>query len=274
GWDPAQAMQAVERYKVTCSFAVPAMLLFMSQHPDFPDADLSSLRNISVGGAPMPEPLLHLYEQRGVPVNQGYGLTETTASATFLDPRFARRKLGSCGTAPLLSEVCIMGSDDQIITQPHTKGEVCVRGGNVTKGYWNRPDATAAAFTADGWFRTGDVGFIDEDGFFYICDRVKDMVISGGENVYPAEVESVLYEHPAIAEVAVIGAQDDTWGERVVAVVVLRPDATLTLVELQEFAAARLARYKLPREIRFIDALPRNPTGKVLKHLLREAVHT
>ncbi len=269
-FDPKAMLDAVAAHHVTVTFGVPAMLLFISQHPDFERADLSSLRAISVGGAPMPEPLLRLYAKRGIIVSQGYGLTETSASVTSLNADRAADKLGSCGTPPLLTEIKLIDVEGQAVTSPRQTGEICVRGANVMKGYWNKPDATSAVFTADGWFRTGDVGYLDEEGFLYICDRLKDMIITGGENVYPAEVESVLYEHPDIAEVAVIGATDEQWGERVVAVVALRPGCALTLDGLRDFAQARLARYKLPRELRLVDALPRNPTGKVLKTRLRE----
>ncbi|GAB7542994.1 acyl-CoA synthetase [Cupriavidus sp. 8B] len=269
-FDAAGVMQAVAEHRVTVSFAVPAMLLFVSQHPDFTRADLSSLRTISVGGAPMPEPLLRLFAGRGIPVNQGYGLTETAAATTFLAPERAQDKLGSCGTPAMMTEVCIRDFDGKPLTEPQARGEICARGGNIMKGYWNRPDATAGAFYEGGWFRTGDVGYADEEGFYYVCDRLKDMVITGGENVYPAEVESVLYEHPAIAEVAVIGSPDERWGEHVIAVVALKPGSGLTLEELQAFAEPRLARYKLPRALRVVKALPRNPTGKVLKVRLRE----
>ena len=156
------------------------------------------------------------------------------------------------------------------VTQPQARGEVCTRGPNVMKGYWNRPEATREVLDDDGWFRTGDVGYFDADGFLFICDRVKDMVITGGENVYPAEVESVLFEHPSIAEVAVVGLPDEKWGETVVAVAALKPGRTLTLEELQAFATERLARYKVPRRLQLVEALPRNPTGKVLKYQLRE----
>jgi len=268
-FDPAAVLHAVAEHRVSVTFAVPAMLLFISQHPEFERADLSSLRLVSVGGAPMPEPLLRLYAARGIPVCQGYGLTETAAMVTMLNPDRAADKLGSCGNAPLLTEIRIIDAAGQIITEPGKAGEVCVRGGNVIPGYWNLPQATAAAFTSDGWFHTGDVGYCDAEGFLFICDRLKDMVISGGENIYPAEVESVLYGHPDIAEVAVIGAPDERWGERVVAVVALKPGQSLTLEALQAFAETRLARYKLPRELRLVEALPRNPTGKVLKGRLR-----
>lgn len=270
-FDAAAVMRAVAQHRVSVSFAVPAMLLFISQHPDFDRADLSSLRMFTVGGAAMPEPLLRLYGERGIPVHQGYGMTETTSTITFLNPARSRDKLGSCGTPAPLTELKVVGFDGQRVTKPFERGEFHVRGGNIMLGYWNRPDATAAAFDAQGWFRTGDVGYFDEEGFLTLCDRVKDMVISGGENVYPAEVESVLYEHPAIAEVAVIGAPDDKWGERVVAVAALKAGAELTLAELQAFAERKLARYKLPRELRLVAALPRNPTGKVLKAQLRSA---
>lgn len=269
-WDAEAVMRDVAKYRVSVTFAVPSMLLFMSQHPAFAAADLSSLRAIAVGGAPMPVPLLQLYAARGIPVNQGFGMTETTATVSLLVPERGIDKQGSCGTPALLTEVRLSDWDGRPITEPHVKGELCIRGGNVMKGYWNRPDATAASFDEDGWFHSGDVAYFDEDGFYYICDRLKDMVISGGENVYPAEVENVLFRHPAIAEVAVIGALDERWGERVVAVVVLQPGAGLTLEELQAFARASLAAYKIPRELRQLQALPRNPTGKVLKGQLRE----
>lgn len=269
-WDAEAVMHDIARHRVSVTFAVPSMLLFMSQHPGFGAADLSSLRTIAVGGAPMPLPLLQRYAERGIPVNQGFGMTETTATVSLLIPERSIDKLGSCGTPALLTEVCLKDYEGRLITEPHQRGELCIRGGNVMRGYWNRPDATAAAFDDEGWFHSGDVAYVDEDGFYFICDRLKDMVISGGENVYPAEVESVLYRHPAVAEVAVIGAPDERWGERVVAVAALKPGEQLTLEALQAFARQELAGYKLPRELRIVDALPRNPTGKVLKARLRQ----
>jgi fatty-acyl-CoA synthase len=187
-----------------------------------------------------------------------------------LTPEFALECVGSAGTAPLLTEIRIVDAEDHVLTEPLTRGEVCVKGPNIMKGYWNRPDATADAIDPQGWFHTGDIGYLDEGGFLYIADRVKDMVISGGENVYPAEVESVLYDHAAIAEVAVIGLPDERWGEAVVAVAALKPDASLTIEELRTFAGDRLARFKLPTRLELIDVLPRNPAGKVLKFELRD----
>lgn len=269
-FDAGEFIAAVERHRITSIFCVPAMMLFASQHGHFADADLSSVRIIVAGGAPVPEPLLQLYGTRGIPVSQCWGMTETATGATFLNTELALKKLGSCGTPGMLNEVRLIDFQGQPLTTPRVPGELCVRGDTVIRGYWNLPEATAEALGADGWFRTGDVAYQDEDGYYYICDRLKDMIISGGENIYPAEVESVLYEHPAVAEVAVVGAADERWGERVVAVVALKPGNALTLEDLQAFAERKLARYKLPRELRLVPALPRNTTGKVQKAALRE----
>ncbi len=269
GFDPQRFLEDAAKYRVTTTFAVPAMLLFVSQHPAFASADLSSLRTIVCGGAPVPEPLMRLYEKRGVPINQGYGLTETAPMVTFLSPEWGLKKIGSAGRTPPFCEVRIAAADGRILTGPGAKGEVLTRGPNIMKGYWNKPDATAAAIDAEGWFHTGDIGYLDADGFLFIADRLKDMVISGGENVYPAEVESVLYEHPAVAEVAVIGLPDPDWGEAVVAVVACKSGASVELEALRAFAEGRLAHYKLPSRLEFVTALPRNPAGKVLKFELR-----
>ena len=269
-FDPGDALADIGRYGVKTMFGVPAMFLFMSQHPGFADADLTSVRTLICGGAPVPEPLMKTYNGRGIPIQQGYGLTETAPFVTLLSPEFGLAKLGSAGKPPLFSDVRLVDPDGRVVSEPLAKGEVCARGPNIMAGYWNRPDATAEAIDAEGWFHTGDVAYFDEDGFLFICDRVKDMVISGGENVYPAEVESVLYDHPSVAEVAVIGLPDERWGEAVTAVVALKGDRAPDLEELREFARSRLAGYKLPSRLFVVDALPRNPAGKVLKYDLRE----
>jgi fatty-acyl-CoA synthase len=268
-FDAMRCLEDIALYRVSTFFAVPAMLLFISQQPAFATADLSSLHTIVCGGAPVPEPLIRLYADRGIPINQGYGLTETSPFVTFLAPEWGMAKLGSAGRPPLFSEVRLVDPDGRDIETPRVNGEVITRGPNIMKGYWNNPEATAAAIDPQGWFHTGDVGYCDEDGFLFIADRLKDMVISGGENVYPAEVESVLYDHPAILEIAVIGLPDEDWGEAVVAVATLKDGATLDLEELKEFATERLAPYKLPRRLEIVGALPRNPAGKVLKFELR-----
>jgi fatty-acyl-CoA synthase len=269
GFDAGLALKNIERYRVTHMFGAPAMFLFMSQQPQFAATDLSSIATIICGAAPVPESLIELYGARGVPFCQGYGLTETSPFSAFLTPEFGVSKLGSAGQPPIFSDTRIVDGDNREVATGE-RGEICLRGPNIMKGYWNRPDATAAAIDSEGWFHSGDVGYVDEDGFLFICDRLKDMVISGGENVYPAEVEGVLYRHEHIAEVAVLGLPDEKWGEAVTAVVALHPGRELTLEELRAFAEPSLARYKLPLRLHIVDALPRNPAGKVLKFVLKE----
>jgi fatty-acyl-CoA synthase len=268
-FDPGACLEAISRHGVTTMFAVPAMLLFMSQRAEFGEADLTSLRMVVCGGAPVPEALIKTYNGVGIPINQGYGLTETAPLVTFLTSEFSLAKAGSAGKAPLFTEVRLVASDRGVVAEPLARGEVCVRGPNVMKGYWNQPVATAAAIDREGWFHTGDLGYLDEDGFLYIVDRVKDMVLTGGENVYPAEVEGALFHHPAVADVAVVGVPDERWGEAVAAVVVLKEKATLTLEDLRDVAGRSLARFKLPTRLEVVEALPRNPAGKVLKFELR-----
>ncbi len=268
-FDPKRALADIAAYGVTTMFAVPAMLLFISQQPEFATADLSHLDTIVCGGAPVPEPLMRVYADRGMPICQGYGLTETAPFVTFLAPEWGAAKLGSAGKAPMFSAVRIVDANGADVSGPRVNGEVIASGPNIMKGYWNNAEATAAAIDPEGWFHTGDVGYFDEDGFLYIADRLKDMVITGGENVYPAEVESALYDHPAIAEIAVIGLPDEQWGEAVVAIVVLKPGASLDLEALRGFGTERLARFKLPRRLELLPVLPRNPAGKVLKFELR-----
>ncbi len=267
-FDPGAALEAIEQYGVTNMFGVPAIYLFMSQHPKFDSTDFSSVRVFIVGGAPVPEPLLKIYNGKAIPLAQGYGLTETAPFSSFLMPEYALAKVGSAGFAPMYSDLGVLDGDGQPCA-PGVRGEICTRGPNVMAGYWNRPEATAEAIDAQGWFHSGDLGYFDDEGFLFVVDRVKDMVISGGENVYPAEVESVLYEHPKVAEVAIIGLPDDRWGEAVTAVVALKEGQQLTLDELRDFGGDRLAKYKLPIRLHTIEALPRNPAGKVLKFELR-----
>ncbi len=268
-FDPGQVLADMQRYGATHMFGAPAMFLFMSQHPDFSGTDLSSIKALLCGGAPVPVPLMELYGERGIVFCQAYGLTETAPFACGLSEEWATLKLGSAGQAPLFTEVRIVGDDNKPLSAGE-QGEICIRGPNVMKGYWNRPEATAEAIDEMGWFHSGDIGYMDEDDFVFISDRLKDMVISGGENVYPAEVESTLYKHDAIAEVAVIGLPDEKWGEAVTAVVALNEGCELALEGLREFASEHLARYKIPLRLHFVDALPRNPAGKVLKYVLKE----
>ena len=214
-------------------------------------------------------PLIKTYGDRGINFTQGYGLTETAPYASLLASDLAMVKVGSAGKAPMFTEVRIVDEENNPVAAG-VHGEVCIKGPNVMKGYWNREDATAEAIDSEGWFHSGDIGYLDDEDFLFLCDRVKDMVISGGENIYPAEVESILYGHPAVQEVAVIGLPDDKWGEAVAAIVALNEGAELTLEELRDFAGESLARYKLPSQLHFIDMLPRNPAGKVQKFKLKE----
>jgi fatty-acyl-CoA synthase len=249
-------------------FGVPSIYQFMAQHPSFETADFSRLIIGGVGGAPMPVPLLNVFEAHGVALQKGYGMTETSPAVLALDRGDAVRKAGSSGKPVLHTEVRIVRPDgtDAAVGE---LGELWVKGPNVTPGYWNRPEANRTSFT-DGWLHTGDATRIDEDGFYYIIDRWKDMYISGGENVYPAEVENVLHQITAIAEAAVIGVPDPQWGEVGMAIVALKPGQSLSEAQILKHCAANLARFKCPRLIRFVDALPRNATGKIHKPTLRE----
>lgn len=269
-FDPAAAIEAIEEHRVTSLFGVPAMFLFMSQSPEFDTADLTSINITICGGAPVPEPLQKRYKGIGVPFQQGYGLTETSPSLTVLAKEFGEQKLGSAGQPVFFMEMKLVDDDGNTVTEPFAKGEICARGPNIMKGYWNRPEATADAIDSNGWFHTGDAGYVDEDGFYFVVDRVKDMVISGGENVYPAEVEDILSGHPAIGEVAVIGTPSEKWGEAVTAVVSLHDGHELTLIDLRGFAGESLARYKLPTRLEVVDEIPHNASGKMLKRELRE----
>jgi fatty-acyl-CoA synthase len=267
-FEPGLVLELIEKHRITTMFGVPAMFLFMAQHPDFATRDLSSLRVLVVGGAPVPEALIKTYGARGIPFLQGYGLTETAPFACFLPSDMAEAKVGSAGIAPFFSDVKVVDENGHEVADGE-RGEIVVRGPNVMQGYWAQPDATAEILV-DGWFHTGDIGKRDPDGYFYILDRKKDMIISGGENVYPAEIEDVLYQHPGIKEVAVIGVQHPRWGETVRAVVVPKEGATLTEADVIAFSEGKLARYKQPKSVVFTDVLPRNPTGKVIKFELRE----
>ncbi|WP_454624283.1 acyl-CoA synthetase [Bradyrhizobium cenepequi] len=269
-FDPGEALRLISdpTEGINAFFGVPAIYQFMAQHPLFASADFNRLIIGGVGGAPMPVPLLKVWEARGVALQQGYGMTETSPAVMALDREDAARKAGSAGKPVLHTEVRIVRPDgtDAAVGE---LGELWVRGPNITPGYWNRPDANASSFT-DGWLHTGDATRVDEEGFYYIVDRWKDMYISGGENVYPAEVENVLHQMPAVAEAAVIGIPNEQWGEVGMAIVAVKPGQTLTAADIHAHCATNLARFKCPSRIEFIDALPRNATGKIHKPTLRK----
>jgi acyl-CoA synthetase (AMP-forming)/AMP-acid ligase II len=268
-FDAREVVDELERSRVTTVWLAPAMVSAIMALPDIEGRDLSSVRVVINGGEKMPIPLIERL-QRTFPsawFADAYGLTETVSGDTFLDRHSMISKLGSVGRPCLYLELDIW--DEKGTSVPAgERGEIVMRGPKVFKGYWQDPDATAAAFDG-GWFHTGDVGVRDDDGYLYIVDRFKDMIVSGGENIASSEIERVLYEHDAVLEVAVVGRPDDRWGEVPVAFVVLRPDGMATADELLDHCRAQLARFKVPKAVTFLDALPRNPSGKVLKRELR-----
>ena len=270
-FDPEATLKLVELHRVTYLFGVPAMFQAIADSPGWAAADLSSVRTLICGGSPVPQTVISTYQERGLTFLQGYGLTESSPSGLFLRARESREKAGSAGTPCLFTDVRIVGPSGAPVA-PGEPGEVLLHGPNVMTGYWNKPAETEAVLSADGWLRTGDVAVSDEDGYLYIRDRIKDVIISGGENVYPAEVEDALLRHPAVAECAVIGVPDQRWGEVGRAVVVLRDGFAPDSGELLGFLAGRIAKYKIPKSVEFAGTLPRTASGKVQKARLRAAL--
>ncbi|HEV2562860.1 MAG TPA: fatty acid--CoA ligase [Rhizomicrobium sp.] len=270
--DPREILKLIETKHINHAFLVPAVILFLMQQPNVQQTDFSSLKIISYGASPIAKDLLLRAKQiMGCEFLQVYGLTETTGGGTVLLPEDhdpARGKLRSCGKPAPGHEIRVVDNSGRTLP-PREVGEIAIRAPNVMKGYWNKADATAKSVVED-WFHTGDAGYFDEDGYLYIHDRVKDMIVSGGENIYPAEVENAIFGHPAVADVAVIGVPDAKWGEAVKAVVVTKPGVSATAEEIVGWARERIAGYKLPKSVDFIEALPRNPTGKILRRELRK----
>jgi long-chain acyl-CoA synthetase len=262
-FDPGEALETMQRDGVTHFYGVPTMYGALLHHPERESFDTSSLRNCITGGASMPVEVLHGFEQAfGAKVLEGYGLSETSPVACSNHPD-KERKAGSIGTPIEGVEMRLVDEDDNPVAQGEV-GEVVIRGHNIMKGYWQRPDATAEAMRG-GWFHSGDMARTDEDGYFYIVDRKKDLIIRGGYNVYPREVEEVLYEHPKIREAAVVGVPHDEWGEEIGAAVVLHDGEELAAEEIGAYVKERIAAYKYPRVVWFVDELPKGPTGKILK---------
>jgi long-chain acyl-CoA synthetase len=263
-FDPAQALEIIQRDRVTVFEGVPTMYVAMLGLPERDRFDVSTLELCSSGGAAMPGEVLCGFEEAfGCKVLEGYGLSETSPVASFNHPD-RERKVGSIGTPIAGVEMKVVDDDGNEVPQGEV-GEIVIRGHNVMKGYWNRPDATKEAIDAEGWFRTGDMAKIDEDGYFFIVDRKKELIIRGGYNVYPREVEEVLYEHPGVREAAVIGVPDEKMGEEVAAVVALKEGAAVTAEELRDYVKQQVAAYKYPRKLWLVDELPKGPTGKILK---------
>jgi acyl-CoA synthetase (AMP-forming)/AMP-acid ligase II len=258
----------IERERVTTGLAVPAMLQFMLQSPKRDTVSLDHVRWILCGAAPVPVSLIEAYAKLGVEIPQIYGLTESGGPGCMISPDVAISKAGSTGPAYFHTDVRVVDADGADVA-PGEIGEVIIRGKHNMKEYWNRPEATAETIR-DGWLYTGDLATIDEEGFVSIQDRKKDMIISGGENIYPAEIENLLAAHPKLAEAAVIGLPSGKWGEVPAAIVVAADNEAPTTDEVIDFCRGKLASYKLPRVVEFIEEIPRNPTGKILKRVLRE----
>ncbi|HWW68141.1 MAG TPA: long-chain fatty acid--CoA ligase [Solirubrobacterales bacterium] len=262
-FDPGQALETMQRDRVTHFYGVPTMFGALLHHPERESFDTSSLRNCITGGASMPVEVLRGFEDAfGAIVLEGYGLSETSPVACSNHPDM-ERKPGSIGTPIEGVQMQVVDEDDNPVPQGEV-GEIAIRGHNIMKGYWQRPDATAEAMRG-GWFHSGDMARVDEDGYFYIVDRKKDLIIRGGYNVYPREVEEVLYEHPKIREAAVVGVPHDEWGEEIGAAVVLHDGEELAPEEISAYVKERIAAYKYPRVVWFLEELPKGPTGKILK---------
>jgi len=265
--DPKRFLELLGEEKITGFGAVPALLDFLKFVPDYEKYDWSSVKVILVFGAPVPVTLIKEYEAVGIKVRQLYGLTESN-TASVLDAENALSKAGSCGRPFFHTEIRLVDASGRDVGADEL-GEVLLRTPNMMKGYWNRPQDTAAAIK-EGWLHTGDIARMDKDGFFYIMDRKKDMIISGGENIYPAEIEDALLQNPKVAEVGVIGYPYEKWGEAVKAIVVVKPGEKLNEQELIGWCQGRIGKFKIPKNVVFTESLPRTPTGKILKRVLRE----
>ncbi|CAN7564494.1 acyl-CoA synthetase [Arthrobacter sp. LjRoot14] len=271
-FDPLRTLQLIERHRATTISGVPTTYQMLCEHPAWETTDLSSLNKLTCGGSAVPLRVLDAYEKRGLRFSNGYGMTETAPGATTLPAARSRDKAGSSGLPHFFTEVRIadLAGPEAEPAAPGTVGEIQIKGPNVIHEYWNRPDATADSYTADGWFKSGDMGYKDGDGFVFISDRLKDMIISGGENIYPAEVEQAITELEAVGSVAVIGVPDEKWGEVPRAVVLLREGAQLSEEQLRAHLDGRLARYKIPKSVVFVDEMPRTASGKIRKADLRK----
>jgi len=272
-YNPTEALDLIEQFNISKIFMVPAAIQIMLNHPRVGEVDFSQLKYITYGASPIPLELMkQAMDVFGCGFIQMYGMTETSGTITTLNPEDhdvnGNEKMRSVGTPLPGVELKIVDEEGKQV-DAHVIGEIATRGPKNMKGYWNMPEATASTIDAEGWLLTGDAGYLDEDGYLYIQDRVKDMIISGGENIYPAEVENAVYSHPAVADVAVIGIPDEKWGEAVKACVVVKTGQTLNEADLIAHTREHIAGYKCPKSIDFIKVLPRNPSGKILRKDLR-----
>lgn len=269
GFDAGRVLRLIAEHGVTMLSGVPTTYQLLADHPDWDATDLSTLAKLTCGGSAVPTRILNAYEQRGLSFSQGYGMTETSPGATSLSPAMTREKQGSVGLPHFFTDVRIADENGAMVPRG-TVGEIEISGPNVFLGYHGNPEATAEAFTSDGWFRSGDLGYLDADGYLYIADRLKDMIISGGENIYPAEVENLISDLPGVSGVAVIGVPDERWGEVPWAVVTMHDEAELDVAFVRESLDGKIARYKIPKNVVVVDELPRTASGKVRKPDLRQ----
>ena len=263
-FEPGRTLELIEKYRATYISGVPTTYQLLCEHPDWAKRDISSLRKLTCGGSAVPLRVIDAYEERGLSFSGGYGMTETAPGATALPPSYSREKAGSAGIPHFFTSVRVARPDGSA-AEPGEVGEVQISGPNVIKSYWNRPDATESAFDGADWFRSGDMGYYDGDGFLFISDRLKDMIISGGENVYPAEVEQIISELDAVSGVAVIGVADEKWGEVPKALITLREGYSLDPAEVAAHLDGRLARYKIPKTVEIVAEFPRTASGKIRK---------
>ena len=272
GFDAGRALELIEQYGITFTSGVPTTYQLLADHENWATTDISSLRRLTCGGSAVPTRILDAFESRGLGFSQGYGMTETSPGATFLSARMSREKQGSVGLPHFFTEVRITDPETGTVAPRGTVGEIEVRGPNVFSGYHGLPEKTAEVLTADGWYKSGDLGYLDPDGYLFIADRLKDMIISGGENIYPAEIEDHLNNLDGVSGAAVIGIPDDKWGEIPWAVLTLREGTDPASVSTEHVRAeldGKLARYKLPKNVVVVDEFPRTASGKIRKADLR-----
>jgi fatty-acyl-CoA synthase len=269
GFDPGRALMLIEKYRITMLAGVPTTYQMMCEHPDWATTDLSSVHHMTCGGSAVPARVLNAYEERGLAFMLSYGMTESSPGATSMPARYSRDKAGSSGLPHYFVDMRIR--DEQNADAPVGEvGEIQLRGPNVIAEYWNKPEASRDSFVDGNWFKTGDMGYVDADGFLFVADRIKDMIISGGENIYPAEIEQIIFELEGVTGVALIGVPDDKWGEVPWAVLTMAGGATLTLEQVRDHLDNRVARYKMPKNVIVVDEFPRTASGKIRKADLRK----
>lgn len=270
-FEPMAAWKIVEQEKITTMMTVPTMLAYLLKTYEVANADSSSIRNITCGASSVPVPLILGFRQLGIPIQQVYGITEYTGAVTMWKEQMNKDKYDSMGKSMMHGEIAVVDVKSGEVLPAGEVGEIRLRGPQVFVGYFENREATKQVLK-NGWYHTGDVGYIDRDGYLYVVDRIKDMIISGGENIYSAELELTLANHPAVADVAVIGMPDEKWGEIPKAYIVVKPNISITEADIMAFCKENLASYKAVKEVEFVEQLPRNAVGKLLKHQLKQVV--